>query len=146
MSALHEELPDLATMMSWDPHPLAAEDVPSLDPEMLRAQAEGWLRYHQNFWAWEELNRVHEKEGYEAAWPLVLALIEMASEHALCAIGAGILEDMLRQHGNAIIERVEERAAADRRFRICLSNVWPVLPEPIWERVVRARGNEPQRG
>ena len=49
-------------------------------------------------------------------------------------------------HGDAIIERVEECAAADQRFRYCLSNVWPVLPEPIWERVVRARGDEPQRG
>ena len=146
MASLYAELPDLAQLMAWDPHPLAAEDVPTLSDSELRAQAEAWVIYHQNYWAWEEIRRVLDEDGCEAAWPLVLALIDRASQTALGSIGAGILEDMLEAHGDVIIERVEKCAAADARFRYCLSYVWPVLPEPIWERVVRARGDEPQRG
>lgn len=146
MASLYAELPDLARLMAWDPHPLSPEDVRTLDDGELRARAEAWVTYEQNFWAWDELRRVLDEDGCEAAWPLVLALIDRASRNALGSIGAGILEDMLKEHGDAIIERVEECAAADERFRYCLSHVWPVVPHPIWERVVRARADEPQRG
>lgn len=132
--------------MSWDPHPLAPEDAPSLDEESLRAQARAWLTYNQNFWAHEEF-KVLVDEGPEAAWPMVAALIERAPIDRLAAIGAGILEDMLRKYGSEIIERVEEWANTDQQFRYCLSHVWPDdISGSIWERVVKARGEEPQRG
>jgi hypothetical protein len=147
MAALHEDMPELATLRSWDPHPLTSGDAPSLGPAELRAQAEGWLVYHQSFWAWEELNRVLADEGWEAAWPLVLMLIAKGSDHAVCSVGAGILEDMLAGAGEAMIERVEAQAAADPRFRYCLSHVWERdMPPSLWARIVSARGDEPQRG
>lgn len=147
MAALHEELPDLAEVTSWDPHPLAREDAPALGQAELRDQAKAWLTYHQTFWAWEELKRILEEDGYDAAWPLVLELIARGSDNALCAAGAGILEDMLDRHGEEIIVRVEAEAATDQRFRYCLSHVWRCdMPDVLWERVVRARGDEPQRG
>lgn len=147
MAALYAEMPDLAWATSWDPHPLAPEDAPTLGAAELRAQAEAWLAYHQTFWSWEELHRLLSDEGLDAAWPFVIAIIERGSEHVLGAIGASILEDMIQQHGDAVIERIEERAAVDPRFRYALSHVWEGdVADTVWERVVRARGDEPQRG
>jgi hypothetical protein len=83
----------------------------------------------------------------EAAWPLVLALVEKADDRALAPLGAGILEDILRRDGALIIERVEAEAAASGRFRRCLSHVWRGdMPSTLWDRVVAARADEPQRG
>jgi hypothetical protein len=92
MASLYAEMPDLSELASWDPNPLSPENVPALGPEELAAQARAWVQYAQTFWAWEELNRIHDVEGLDAAWPFVLSLIEKASDHALAPIGAGILE------------------------------------------------------
>lgn len=147
MAKLYEEMPDLSTVATWDPHPLEPSEVPSLSDAELLEHAHAYVTYHQGFWAWEELHRILEEDGPEAAWPLILLLVERGSDHALCAAGAGILEDLLDEHGPAFIERVEVQAAADLRFRFCLSHVWPSgMPPEIWERVVAARGDEPQRG
>jgi hypothetical protein len=147
VASLFAEIPDLGRLLAWTRTRSLPRTAPALGPAELRVQAEGWLAYHQSFWAWEELKRVHAEDGWRAAWPLVLALVARASQRALGAIGAGILEDMLDEHGDEIIERVEAQAAADPRFRYCLSHVWPGgMPDALWERVVRARGEEPQRG
>jgi hypothetical protein len=147
MAALYEELPDLSNIAAWDPHPLEPADVPDLSDVELLEHAHAFVTYHQGFWAWEELNRILDEDGPDAVWPLILLLVERGSDHALCAAGAGILEDMLDDHGATVIDRIEMRAATDQRFRYCLSHVWPAgMAHEIWERVVTARGNEPQRG
>jgi hypothetical protein len=147
MAALYAEMPGLSGLASWDPNPLAPEDFPVLGPDDLSAQARAWVDYHQTFWAWEELNRIYREEGLDPAWSLVLALIEKADDAALAPLGAGILEDMLRRDGALVIDLVEAEAAASSRFRFCLSHVWRgEMPSPIWDRVVTARGDEPQRG
>lgn len=147
MAALYAEIPDLAHVETWDPHPMSPTEAPDLSDAELLDHAQAYLVYHQGFWAWEELNRILEEDGPDAAWPLILRLVQKGSDHALCAAGAGILEDLLEQHGPTVIERVEAQAAGDQRFRYCLSHVWPMGIQPdIWERIVLARGNEPQRG
>jgi hypothetical protein len=105
------------------------------------------VEFHDTFWSWAELNRILEEEGPEATWPIVLALVAQADDDAMPSLGAGALEDLLRRHGPEVIGRVETQAAADRRFRFCLSHVWKgEMPDEIWARVVAARGDEPQRG
>jgi uncharacterized protein DUF6869 len=147
MAKLYDEIPGIGEVQYWDPNPMRAQDIPQLGRSELRAQAEAWLTYTQNFWAYEELNRVREEERLDAAWPFVLALVARGSDHAIGAAGAGLLEDMLEEDPHAMIERVEEQATADQRFRYCLSHVWQGdIPEDVWSRIVVARGDEPQRG
>ena len=145
--ALHVEFPDLAETLALDLAPLDPRDAPDLGVEDLGTQARGWVEFHDTFWAWEELRRILDEDGPEAAWPIVLALVERADDDAMPSPGAGALEDLLRRHGPEMIDRVELRAAVDRRFRFCLSHVWKgQMPDEIWARVVVARGDEPQRG
>ncbi len=147
MAALHTEFPDLAETLALDLEPLDPRDAPELGPDDLRAQALGWVEFHDTFWAWVELNRILEQEGPEAAWPIVVALAEQADDDAMPSLGAGALEDLLRRRGAELVGRVETQAGANRRFRFCLSHVWKgEMPDEIWARVVVARGDEPQRG
>lgn len=147
MAELYAEMPNLSEVASWDPHPPGPEDIPDLSAEDLAAQARAWVEYHQCFWAWEELDRLYREDGLDAAWPFVLALVEKADDGALAPLGAGILEDMLRRDGALIIDRVDAEATASARFRFCLSHVWRgEMPAAIWDRVVAARRDEPQRG
>lgn len=147
MAALYAEIPDLSELSSWDPHPIEASEAPTLTDAEVLEHAHAFVDHCQAFWAWEELNRILEEEGPDATWPLILLLVEKGSDHAVGAAGAGILEDLLGKHGPLVIERVEAQAAQDQRFRYCISHVWPgTMPPDIWERVERARGDEPERG
>jgi hypothetical protein len=146
-AATHAEPRDLAETLALDLDPLDPRDAPELSGDELRAQARGWVEFHNTFWAWAELHRIVEEDGPEAAWPIVLVLVERADDDAMPSLGAGALEDLLRRHGAELIDRVEARAAVDGRFRFCLSHVWKGhMPDEIWARVVVARGDEPQRG
>jgi hypothetical protein len=147
MAALYAELPDLSETATWDPNPLSVDEIPALGAVDLAAQAQAWVRSEQTFWAWQELNRIYEEQGLETVWPVLLALVEKANDGALGSIGAGILEDVLRRDGAVAIDRVEAEAALDGRFRFCLSHVWRgKMPSTLWDRVVAARRDEPQRG
>ena len=56
-------------------------------------------------------------------------------------LAAGPLEDVLTEHGPAIIDEVERRAGRNAKFRHLLGGVWEGgIPGEIWERVCRARG------
>lgn len=78
----------------------------------------------------------------ERAWSFILLLIERApNEHALQCVAAGPLEDLLGKHGATFIDRVEQAAKADQRFKHCLGIVWGDLrfdPE-VHRRVKAAR-------
>jgi hypothetical protein len=147
MAKLYAEIPDLSRLATWDPHPLGPDDAPELGDAELLEYARAWLIYNEGFWAWEELNRILDEDGPDAAWPLIQLLVERGSDHVLASVGSGILEDLLYRYGRTVMGRVEAQAARDRRFRFCLSHVWRGdMPDHLWRRVVRARGNEPQRG
>ena len=147
LAELYAEIPNLSDAVTWDPHPLDPSEAPSLSDSELLGCASAYVVYHQNFWAWEELDRILREDGPEAVWPFILRLVEKGSDRVLCNLGAGLLEDFLDMYGAEFIERIEARANCDRRLRFCLSHVWPsTIPESVWERVVIARGTEPQRG
>ena len=99
-------------------------------------------------WATELLVHLTEDEP-EVAWDLVLGLVERASgEEEPGWVGAGPLEDLLCHHGLTWIDRVEERARFDPRFRRCLAAVWGAgrMEPGVYERVFRAApGKRPAR-
>lgn len=86
---------------------------------------------------------VHETivDRPEEAWLLIGELILKAqSEEILAMIAAGPLEDLLAQYPYEFIERVEESARKDTKFRTCLADVWQnVIPNDVWKRIVGAR-------
>lgn len=58
-------------------------------------------------------------------------------------LAAGPLEDLLSQHGDALIDRIESIAASDFRFRELFSAVWSnsMAPE-VWDRVQKLSRHE----
>lgn len=147
MSQLYTEIPRLAELLHLDPHPLDGKDASAANPTELSLGARDWVVHEATFWAWEELHRIREEDGFAAAWPLVLALVRGGSDRAVAQLGAGVLEKRLVEDGLEVILRVETQAAIDPRFRYCLSHVWVfVVPEELRDRIVAARGTEPQRG
>jgi len=78
----------------------------------------------ESFWAWEDINNVALNHP-EEAWPVVLELIRRApSNRVLASIAAGPLEDLIRKHTNLIIDKVDDAARRDPKFRLCLTGVW----------------------
>lgn len=109
------------------------------------ALAEAYLRHHdtkdpQLDWAFDEVLDIFDSD-LERAWRLTLVLIEKASNPAaLSYVAAGPLEDLLKHFGVAVIERVEEAARRDPKFRLALGDVWG-LSGDILERAQIAVGS-----
>ena len=76
------------------------------------------------------------------AWQLIIDLIERApSDNSLGFFAAGPLEDLLSDHGELVIARVEQRAADNPKFRRALSRLWRLgMTDGVWQRVQRAAG------
>jgi hypothetical protein len=61
----------------------------------------------------------------EEAWPVIRAIVVATTdEKALCDVGAGPLETLVRDHGAQFIDRIESAARSDANFRLALSCVW----------------------
>jgi hypothetical protein len=61
----------------------------------------------------------------------VIALVDRSSEEVLNYVAAGPLEDVLRQHGAAVIDRIIERADRDLKWRRALEGVWGAEDDPV---------------
>ncbi|HYR97953.1 MAG TPA: hypothetical protein VEO58_03000 [Gemmatimonadales bacterium] len=95
-----------------------------------------WFVYNAKFWSWEALRQLVENDP-ETAWQAIEMLVgHPNAEDVLDIIGAGPLEDLLAEHGERFVTRVEQRALHDDRFRACLGGVW-LDPEDIPENIVR---------
>lgn len=95
---------------------------------------------NRNFWAFEELNRII-REDPETGWKLVLQIVDTdQSPEVMSNLAAGPLEDLIRQHGAAFIERIEREAVSNATFKELLGGVWQVSCPEVWARVEAARG------
>jgi hypothetical protein len=72
----------------------------------------------------------------ERAWTLLLRVIALADleDEALCSAGADCLENLFRVHGLRFIDRIEQEARHDQKFRRALAGVW-VMKSPLRPRV-----------
>jgi hypothetical protein len=80
------------------------------------------------------------------AWELLLDIVAATPEADLIGLGAGHLEHFCKQAAPAFIERIEEAAAQDTKFRTALGGVWPGgsrIPEPSYARIRSAAGRAP---
>ena len=73
----------------------------------------------------------------ELAWELVTGLIDLPSDDALGYFAAGPLEDLIGEHGASFIDRVEERARTDPRFRRAVRVVRYGVRDDVWRRLER---------
>jgi hypothetical protein len=64
-------------------------------------------------------------DASDDAWPMILALVELAPDDAALAyVAAGPLEDLVREHLERFADRLVEQARRDPRFRDALKGVW----------------------
>lgn len=143
-----EQIPDLSEALYATPIPLGLKDALFFTETDMDRIAHNWLRYQETLWAWEKINRIIREEFIEYALNVVKLLYKRSSmDIHLSSIATGPLEHLLKKNGAFIIDRIEELAATDQRFRICLSYIWPTnIAVDLWKRIVKARDNEPQRG
>lgn len=101
--------------------------------------AEEWIRW----WSLDERDRAGEQpdldtglteeppERYLDAILEVLARVDHSSPSPMLGVlAAGPLENLLNQHGEAVIERVEILARRDPGFRLLLNGVWDAGMKP----------------
>lgn len=104
-----------------------------------------WLEeWSEENWGWatELLHRLIEHQP-ESAWILIDKLIEAAEDdEELGCIAAGPLEDLLARYGPQFVERVEQAAASNERFKKCLAGVWGHLrfDASVYDRVQKSLG------
>jgi hypothetical protein len=98
------------------------------------------------FWAWEAVNTL-VRERPEEAWSIITRLVEVSPDDRILAnVAAGPLEDLLRLHSDVFIERIEEKAGSDKKFRRCVSGVWgwSSIPDDVQTRLRRTwEGEDP---
>jgi hypothetical protein len=71
----------------------------------------------------------------EEAWKiLVIAIDSVDDEAELNLLGAGYLENVVRDHGSEFIDRIETEAARSDRFRRALRGVW-AFESPVRGRI-----------
>lgn len=99
-------------------------------------------------WANDELRNLVWNDP-EHAWPIIISIVERDPPiWALAILAAGPLEDLLRAHGLSFINRVEQEAHQNERFRKdVLAHVYPhaCRPEEVADRVRALFGVESQR-
>jgi Tetratricopeptide repeat len=84
----------------------------------------------------------------EEQWGMILELITEAPDDqwVLQSIAAGPLEGFLGQFDEAVIDRVEDEAASNPKFRRVLSGIWKhAMTDSVWLRVrtIQATVNDP---
>ena len=98
------------------------------------------------FWACEAVDDMVRKEP-ENAWSMILRLIKLSpDDYVLANVAAGPLEELLGLEAYAFIDRVEQLARQDAKFRRCLSGVWgwSSIPEDVQVRMRRTwEGEDP---
>ena len=142
LAQLYEKIPNLSENATRDPNPPEKlAEAPAVSDADLVEHASAYILREESFWAWEEIDRILREGGPDAAWPLIVRLVEKGSDRVLGAVGAGLLEDLLDMYGGEVIERVELAARHSSRFRLCLTHVWrTTMAADVWDRVVVARG------
>ncbi len=80
-------------------------------------------------------------------WSVILRILELdGSDQIANSIGAGPLEDLMVQHGEAFIDKVEEQASRSNVFKRAMRGVWLESDDTqAYARFVRAlNGSEEQ--
>jgi hypothetical protein len=84
----------------------------------------GNLGYERHSWAIDQVIDLAFHEP-QKLWRMILRILEIdSSETIVSAVGAGPLEDLMVQHGEALIDKVEARASMSPPFKSAMQSVW----------------------
>lgn len=148
MSAIPRDL--VAQILGVSPDALPPGDLP------VARLAERWLGYlratlpddapqdHPDFWTFSLLVDL-AREAPDLCLDVVLAALPLCqTPEELALVAAGPLEDVITEHGAAVIARIELEAPGNARLRLALSGVWPQgsAGTALWSRVQAARGGD----
>ena len=96
---------------------------------------DGTPEHEANFWSFDKIFDI--RDDAEQVWPFILSVLaEDQSIPVVQMLSAGPLEDLLSDHGDAVIDRVESEARKNPAFASLLGGVWQSsMSQPIWDRV-----------
>jgi len=104
--------------------------------------ADMWIEYHHTddddlFQAVTKLERMIESDE-ERAWRVILTILKKDNSAAIMAnLAAGPMEDILVQHGDVLMERVQAKFEKDPDFKKVITDVWQSgMPEDVWLKIV----------
>ncbi|CAN5284575.1 hypothetical protein BH11CYA1_BH11CYA1_49450 [soil metagenome] len=88
----------------------------------------------EDSWAVKYVQELVSDEPQDG-WNMVLQLVKSApSKDALAYVAEATLEDLLKNHGTELFDKVESESKANDRFRCTLSNVWLTDSDEIFPR------------
>jgi uncharacterized protein DUF6869 len=91
-------------------------------------------------WSSSAIFYLTEKDPDEA-WALALELIGFSADPEwLSVVGAFIIEDLLKDHGDAMIDRIETEAGHSQRLQMALPTTRWAVPDHLVARVEAAAG------
>lgn len=99
--------------------------------------AKSWLSFQRvredkDIWALDDLDDKIRTDPV-SAWEIIRELCQLAqSDEELCAIGAGPVEDLVRQYGETAVQQLEKIIALDHKFAKVAACVW------AWESPARS--------
>ena len=96
----------------------------------------GASRNDETFWSVEQLWELSRNDP-ETAFDVILSILQADDTFPIVAVlSAGPLEDLLAHHGPAFIDRIEDEASRNPRFRHLLGGVWKnSMTDEVWNRV-----------
>ena len=108
--------------------------VPRISTSPNQPRIEVW----EDGWSGDVLVFLNEEDPDEA-WALGLDLLKVSADPAWSnTIGAFVFEELLRDHGDAFIDRIEAEAATNDRLRKSLPTTQWAVPERLMPRVKAA--------
>ena len=152
-----EDAPLAAAMerlqVKWHGAPPSSEGRVSLDvestgerfaallerPNERERLAAAWCMSEVTFWT----SGLLEQLDPVTAWSYMVAVARSRlGDDDLRTFGAGSPENLLGDHGDALIDRIEADARSDARVRLMLSGAWQTvqMDDRLWQRVENALG------
>jgi len=101
--------------------------------------AAAWCMSEVTFWT----SGLLEQLDPVTAWSYMVAVARSRlGDDDLRTFGAGSPENLLGDHGDALIDRIEADARSDARVRLMLSGAWQTvqMDDRLWQRVENALG------
>ncbi|HEX4301146.1 MAG TPA: hypothetical protein VHZ78_00025 [Rhizomicrobium sp.] len=101
-----------------------------------------------NWWAFGTMWEIQRRNPEFCLDIIVQIMNRTSDEDVLGALSAGPLEGVLAMHGEKIIDRVEDLAEKDTKFRELFAGVWRNgMTDEIWRRVeaLRKRAKDERR-
>lgn len=110
------------------------------EPRIPSKPGGAWPDEWEDGWSGDVLFYLVDQDPDEA-WAICLEMLAVSADAGwINTIGAFVVEDLLRDHGEAFIERIEAEAARNERLRMALPITRYAVPENLIARVKVAAG------